>query len=419
MLTERIAYLCGEYPRTTDTFIQREVASLRSAGKHVRTISIRRPAAREQLQTQGSKPQSHDTYYVLPAGPWRLAKAHARTLARSPRRYLRALRLALSVRSPGLRALAYQLFYFAEAAIVADVMHDEGLAHLHNHAPDASGYVAMIAAELGGFSYSMTLHGHGILSEPGRWRLREKLERALFTVCVSWHARSQAMLWSPQEVWERLHVIHCGVDPHPLALREHCSTGSRLLFVGRLDHLKGLPLILDALERIRASHADIQLDIVGDGPERAALEARVRKRSLESCVQFHGYLDQEAIQALMNNADALVMASFSEGIPVTLMEAMNVGLPVVAPRITGIPELVHEDSSGLLFDPANVEQLTACIIRLLDDPGLRTRLAQKGKQVVEQEFDLTTETRRLVQLMHGRLGGAAMPIRPDSEAPSA
>ncbi|MCC5887222.1 MAG: glycosyltransferase family 4 protein [Gammaproteobacteria bacterium] len=411
MSTERIAYLCGEYPRATDTFIQREVAALRAAGIHVRTISIRRPPALERVRKPEAT-QENDTYYVLPAGPWRLANAHAKMLIRSPRRYIRALITAATVRSPGLRTLLYQLFYFAEAAIVADVMHREQLVHLHNHAPDASGYVAMIAAEMGGFSYSLTLHGHGILSEPGRWRLREKLERALFTVCVSWHARSQAMLWSPQSVWSRFHVVHCGVDSSVDVRREHRASGSRLLFVGRLDHLKGLPLIIDALERIRASHRDVQLDIVGDGPERAALEAIAKERGLTSCVRFHGYLDQDSIQALMKHADALLMASFSEGIPVTLMEAMAAGLPVVAPRITGIPELVHEGHSGLLFDPANVDQLTDCIVRLIDDPDLRTRLAQGGRAVVEQEFNLNIETRRLVQLMSGRLAGEGMPVRP-------
>ena len=416
MLTERIAYLCGEYPRATDTSIQREVAALRSADMHVRTISIRRPAARERLQSNGATPQSHDTYYVLPAGFWRLATAHWRTLMRSPRRYLRALRLALSVRSPGLRALTYQLFYFAEAAIVAELMRREGLVHLHNHAPDASGYVAMIAAEMGGFSYSMTIHGHGILAEPGRWRLADKLRRALFVVCVSWHARSQCMLWSSQDTWDRFHVIHCGVTSERRELRQHTGSGTRLLYVGRLDHVKGLPLLIDALASLADSHPDIRVDIVGDGPERPSLEQRVAASGLNAHVHFHGYLGQHEVEALLAQSDALVMTSFAEGIPVALMEAMAVGVPVVAPRITGIPELIEHQRGGLLFTPGNVDDLVGALLRLLDDPDLRSEFAEHGYRTIREQFNLGTETGRLVALMRGRLAGKPMPVRPEPQS---
>lgn len=393
-----LAYLCGEYPRATDTFIQREVAALRRAGLRVETIAVRRPALREQGTTE-QELERRQTHYLLPCTSWRLLADHTGLLFRSPGRYLRAIWVALTVRAPGLRALLYQLFYFAEAGMVAARMRQQGLTHLHNHAPDSSGYVALLAAELADLTYSMTIHGFGILSEPGRWRLREKIERALYIICVSQHARSQAMLWSKRACWPRLHVVHCGIDHELQVIRQHQGRGRRLLFVGRFDHVKGLPLLLEALAILAGHDSLLHLDLVGDGPERADLETMVGELGLMERVTFHGYHSQAELRKDYAQADIFVMTSFAEGIPVVLMEAMAQGVPVVAPRITGIPELVEDGVSGLLYTPGAVDQLVERIELLLSDAGLRNRCAEEGRQTVARYFNLQIETNRLVKII--------------------
>jgi len=393
-----LAYLCGEYPRATDTFIQREVAALRRAGLRIETISVRRPALREQ-GTEEQEQERRQTHYLLPCPPWKLVAAHLGLLLRSPGRYWQAVRLALTVRSPGWRALAYQLFYFAEAGMVAARMRQQGLSHLHNHAPDSSGYVAMLAAELAGLTYSMTIHGFGILSEPGRWRLKEKIERALFTICISQYARSQAMLWSQRSRWPSLHVVHCGIEPEVQTSRRHEGQGQRLLFVGRFDHVKGLPLLLEAFAILAARDTHRHLDLVGDGPERSDLEAMVVELGLQERVTFHGYHSQAELRRDYAAADLFVLTSFVEGIPVVLMEAMAQGVPVVAPRITGIPELVEDGVSGMLYTPGDVDELAARAELLLNDAGLRNRCLEAGRQTVARQFNLTTEGDRLAEIM--------------------
>lgn len=411
----RVGYLCGEYPRVSDTFIQREVRALRGQGFHVETLSIRRPQQRER-GTEEQEAERKRTQYVLPAAPWRVIVDHTRLLIRSPRRYFRALRLALTVRSPGLRSLLYQLFYFAEAGIVARRMQTQRLQHLHNHAPDASGYVTMIAAEMGGATYSMTLHGFGILSEPSRWRLREKIDRALFTVCVSWYARSQAMLWSHRGTWSRHHVIHCGINPKDFELRRHHGSGTRLLFVGRFDHVKGLFLLIDALGRLARERPGVHLDLVGDGPQRSELEMAVSEQQLENHITFHGYLSQSKIREILSDVDVCVMSSFAEGIPVVLMEAMAAGVAVVAPRIAGIPELIDDGHNGLLFHPGNADALVSALRRVLDDPELRNTFAERGRRRVAEEFNLDGEVSRLVTVMRAHLSGQEVAIRPGPAA---
>ena len=147
-MTDRLAYLCGEYPRATDTFIQREVKKLREAGLQIETISVRRPTVREQ-GTEEQLEERQRTHYLLPCSIRRLLSDHLNLLLRSPSRYAQSARLAMTVRSPGMRSLIFQIFYFAEAGLVASWMRRNGLTHIHNHAPDSSGYVAMIAGETG------------------------------------------------------------------------------------------------------------------------------------------------------------------------------------------------------------------------------------------------------------------------------
>jgi colanic acid/amylovoran biosynthesis glycosyltransferase len=409
-MSDRIAYLCGEYPRTTDTFIQREVAALRQAGVHVQTISIRRPIARER-PSPSQTAEAQTTHYLLPANPLRLLGDHVNLLVTSPVRYCRALWLALTVRAPGLRALIYQLFYFAEAGMVAALMKRERLSHLHNHAPDASGYVAMIAAEMGGFSFSLVLHGFGILSEPSRWNLREKLERCAFAICVSWYARSQAMLWTDRAHWNRFHVVHCGVDPATFSLREHDGEGAQILFVGRLDHVKGLPLLLESFSLLRARRPHARLELIGDGPQRDELETLVRALGLQDSVAFQGYKSSAEVASRLKDVDVVAMSSFAEGIPVVLMEALAAGVPAVAPNIDGIPELVRHEHSGLLFTAANADELAAALDRLLGDGELRGRLGTNGRAIVEQEFDLALEVSQLVGVIKAHMAGAVPPVR--------
>jgi glycosyltransferase involved in cell wall biosynthesis len=393
----RLAYLCGEYPRATDTFIQREVAGLRRAGLHVETISIRHPAVSEQ-GTREQDAERQRTHYLIPCSPWRLIGDHLKLLMAAPRRYFQSAWLALTVRSPGLRSLIYQIFYFAEAGLVASRMKRRGLNHLHNHAPDASGYVAMLAGALGDLTYSMTLHGFGIFAEPGRWRLKDKIERALFTICVSQHARSQAMLWSDTHCWDRLHVVHCGIVPEEGTLRRHAGQGCNILFIGRFDHVKGLPVLLEAFAVLAAEDKAAHLHLVGDGPQRQALEAMVREKELDRRVTFYGYRSQAELREHFAAADVFVMTSFAEGIPVVLMEAMSFGVPVVAPRITGIPELVVEGVSGTLTTPGHVAELVEAIRELLNDPEQRNRFAAQGRRMVENEFHIETEVARLAAL---------------------
>ncbi|MBF2051304.1 MAG: glycosyltransferase [Leptolyngbya sp. IPPAS B-1204] len=410
----RIAYLTGEYPRATDTFIQREVAALREQGIDVFTFSIRRTGA-EHIVGPEQQAEADRTFYILPPNPLKLLLAHLSLVFRSPKRYFQAVKLAWQTHQPGLRGTLYQIFYFLEAGIVAHQINQQQIQHLHNHFPDSSGTVAMLAAELGGFSFSFTMHGPYIFFEPLRWRLDEKLKRALFVCCISYFCRSQGMIFAPMEQWRRMHIVHCGVDPALFDLVCHQQVGKRLLYTGRLAAVKGLPILLESLAILKATYPDVLLTVVGDGPDRVQLEQMTAQLGLSQNVNFVGYQSQTEVRQHMQATDVFVLPSFAEGVPVSLMEALAAGVPVVTTQIAGVSELVENGVSGYLVPPGNAALLAERIATLLADPQLRMQFGTAGRAKIEQEFNIHHEAAWLCQIMTAALAGNVETIRPQTK----
>ena len=402
-MTLRLAYMTGEYFRVSHTFIRREAAYLRSVGHHVQVISVRRPRDGENLGPEGEG-EKKTAIFLLPASPISLAIAHFAEMARSPRRYFSAMGLAWRTRVSCVRFVAY----FAEAAILARVMRRENLSHLHNHFSSSSCSVAMIAAEMGGFTFSFTVHGPAEFFEASTWGLGEKVKRALFVNCISYFCRSQVMVFAPAEDWAKLRVVHCGVDMSQFEFSEKPAAGKNLLFVGRLAAAKGLPVLLEAMREL----PEATLTLAGDGPDRGLLERMARELGMESRVRFLGYQTPQQVRELLNFSDLFVMSSFAEGVPVVLMEAMACGLPVVATRIAGIPELVIDGENGLLVTPGDVKVTAEAIARLLADAEMRKRMGAAGRKMVEREFNLNLEGAWLNRILSGALAGKSEGIRP-------
>lgn len=402
-----IAYLTGEYPRVTDTFVQREIAALRDQGVTVHACSIRRTGAVHMVGEE-QRAECAATFYVIETAksPLRLIRAHGAALKRSPKRWLSALKLALKSGGPGPVGIAYQLFYFLEAGVLVEHLRAKGAVHLHNHFGNSSCSVAMIASEMSGIPYSYTMHGPAIFFEPMRWRIDLKIARAAFVSCISHFCRSQGMIFADQAHWNRMRIVHCGVTPALYAPAPDHAPGKRLIFVGRLAAIKGVAVLLEAFARIRQIHPDAALTLAGDGPERKALEGLAARLGLAETVEFAGYLSQSQVADRLSRADIFVLPSFAEGVPVVLMEAMASRLPVIAPRVAGVPELVEDGVSGFNVSPGDADMLTARIDALLSDPALRTAMGEAGRAKVVAEFDQTAEAAWLKRLIAGAHVGA-------------
>ena len=410
----RIAYLTGQYPEVSLTFILREIEALRAQGIEVITCSIRRTPP-EQHPGPAEKQAAATTFHVLEAArkPLTLLAAQAHLL-RQPRRYFSAVKLAWRTRSPGLKAALYQLIFFAEATILARHLKQQGIGHLHCHFTFGATTAAMLASQMTGIPYSFTLHGPADLLEPYRWRLDEKTARAAFVSTISHFARSQLMFFSDPVHWPKIRIVHCGVTPELYAAPQTGRTDGEILlvFVGRLAPVKGLRVLIGAMAKLAETLPNLRLILVGDGPDRAALERAAAP--LGDRVRFTGYLSQSSVAEMLRNADICVLPSFAEGVPVVLMEALASSRPVVATQVAGVGELVEDGKSGFLVPPGDEISLADRIRTLALDPALRERMGAEGRRRVARDFDIATEAARLASLFAAQAGDAVRPppLRP-------
>lgn len=406
-MTGPIAYLTGQYPRATDTFIQREIARLRAEGMTVLTNTIRATDASHHVGEE-QRSEHAATFQVMQQAknPAHLIRSHLSALRHSPKGWARALRLALRTRPPGAKALIWQLFYFLEAGVLAQHLRCNGVVHLHNHFANSSCSVAMLTSAMTDIPYSVTMHGPGIFFEPMHWRIDEKIARAAFVACISHFCRAQAMLFSDQAHWPKLKIVHCGVTPSLYGQDPERPYAKRLLFVGRLDAVKGVTLLLDGFATLRVKHPDATLRIIGDGPDRAALEAQAQAQGMAGAISFMGYRSQSEVAQVLAETDVLVLPSFAEGVPVVLMEAMAARVPVVTSQLAGVGELVETGVSGFTCPSGDLASVTARIDQLLSDPALCAQMGAVGQAKVSAEFDSAAEAQWLATLIRTGLAGS-------------
>lgn len=403
----RLAYLTNWYPAVSLTFVLREIEALREIGAEVLPCSIRRSPP-EQHPGAAEQAEAARTFNVLPAvrQPMTLLAALGFALGR-PGLLGQTLALAWTSRRPGLRGLIWQMAYLAEALVLARHLHHSRAGHLHIHFISGVATAGMLAAALADIPFSLMVHGPTDFEDPRGWRLDLKVKRSAFVATISHFARSQIMIHSHPDDWEKLHIIHCGVLPELYqSAPRTASAVTELVFVGRLAPVKGLRVLLDAMTRVKTP---VRLTIIGDGPDRQDLEQAAA--ALSDRVEFTGYLSQKDVaERLAARADIVVLPSFAEGVPVILMEAMATGLPVIATRVAGTSELVESGVSGLLVSPGDVEALAQAIDRLAADPDLRRNLGEAGLAKVQEAFDIRNEARRLARLISGDAMGE---VRPD------
>ena len=390
----RLAYLCSHYPAVSHTFVLREVEALRSLGVGVETFTVRRSEPKDVLAF-ADREAFRTTTALLPVGAFALVGNVAAAMRLAPHELASGVWNA--VRSAGglSRTALWRAFYVLEGILLWRAMLRRDLRHVHVHFANPAVDVARAAVAFGcaidgsdTWTYSFTLHGPSDLVDTGPQRLADKASDARFVVCISDYARSQAMALLGPEHWPKLHVVRCGGRRREL----RTLSGFRVLNVGRLAPVKGQLLLVEAVAALNAAGVATTLAIVGEGPMRRRLEeAAVEVPGVE----LLGAVGQDDIQRLYRQADAFCLPSFAEGVPVVLMEAMALELPVVATRVAGVSELVEEGVSGFLVRPGRVEPLTGALADLAADATLRRRMGQAGRDRVKNGYDVYQNAREL------------------------
>lgn len=393
------------------TFFLKEVLGLRERGLAVEVASINLPDRPRKDLPAVEAEEADQTYYVKTTGIAAVAVQVVAIAFSHPWVTLRGLRAALSLGEWDLKSRAFAFFYFAEALLVGRWMLSRSLSHLHVHFGGPVATVGMLTAKAWRIPWSLTLHGPDEFFDQEAFYLRQKLESANFVVCISDFCRSQVQRIAPGIQEDRLEVIRLGVDCNALRPCANPAINSapdqpnslRLVCTGRMVAAKGHRILLEALARLAAEGLAFSCALIGDGPERPHLEALSRQLGLAGHVHFLGAMAHQPTLAEVARADVFVLASFAEGLPVALMEAMALGVPCVSTTIAAIPELIESTKNGLLVPPANPGALRHALKRLAEDAGLRRQLGQEARATVESHYDLTVNLDSLAKMWSRRL----------------
>jgi glycosyltransferase involved in cell wall biosynthesis len=256
---------------------------------------------------------------------------------------------------------------------------------------------------------SATFHGMAEFEDPAGFRLAEKVGASLFSCAISYYGLSRLMYACAYSEWPKLELTPLGVDIaefSPRPFRENPPT-FEILSVGQLVAVKGQQVMIAAVDAVVREGRKIRLRLAGDGPARAELEREVERRGLSQVVIFEGYLNQDRLRAVYREADAFMLSSFVEGLPVVLMEAMAMEIPCIATWITGIPELIRDGVNGLLVAPGDIQALSKAIVRLMSDAPLQRRLGESGRRRILEGYDVAANVGRLGEVFSRRLAGGA------------
>jgi len=400
-----IAYLVSRYPTLSMIFVLREVVALRGVGFRIETASINRPDRMPDRLTDLEREEAARTYCVKAHGIAGAASAHLRTLAGTPRGYLRGVWLAVRLAKLDLWRLLMNLAYFTEGLMVGVWMWEQKIKHLHVHLASQAASVGLFTQRVFGVGYSLTVHGPDEFCDAEGQYLTEKIAAADFLVCISSYTESQLMKLSAYTDWKKLAVVRLGVDSAefvPVA-REAGRDVFEILCVGRLTPAKGQHLLIDAVDRLVRQGRRVRLRLVGGGADEASLRVCAARIARPEAVVFEGPVNQDRIGEFYGRADAFCLPSFAEGLPVVLMEAMAMGIPAVSTYIAGIPELIRDGVDGLLAPAGDVEALVEALGRLMDSAELRERLGKSGRERVLEGFELGTNVEKLAAVFWERV----------------
>ncbi len=399
----RVAYVMSRFPKLTETFVLDEILELERRGVSVEVFPLWREST--DIVHPEARPIVSRAHFT-PTLNSAILRDNALSLLRAPMLYLGTLATLVraNLRSP--RFLLGALAIFPKACSFAMRMRALEVQHLHAHFASHPAAAAFVVGRLAGIPWSFTAHGSDLHREQAM--LREKVDEAKFVVAISQFNRRFILERVGESFADKIRVIHCGVDLDRHARGESNPGTLEIGCIGTLHAVKGQRFLLDACAGLSKLGVAWRCHLIGDGPDRRALESQTRRLGLGGRVVFHGSCERERVRALLAAMDVVVAPSVPtpdgrrEGIPVVLMEAGACGIALVASRLSGIPELVVDGETGLLVEPGDAQGLVRALARIASEPETRERLGRAVRQRIESDFCLERNVERLrLQMFDG------------------
>jgi glycosyltransferase involved in cell wall biosynthesis len=412
MSAVRVAYLLKRFPRLSETFVLNEILQVRRLGIDVLIYALEDPGE-ALVHPEAQRLRSSVIYLHQPGRSWkswrRLLTGAAAQAVMHP---LGAIRVLWAL--VGTHRSMPSVRHAIESMWLARDLRHRATGHLHAHFAHSPAAVAYMAHLASGLPFSFTAHAKDLYTTLPR-NLRIRCRAATFVVtCTDFNRRHlERMLDGSGHA--PIHVIRHGTDLSRFSPAGRNPEAGRVLSVGRLVPKKGYTYLIHALAKLHQGGVGFRCTMFGGGALREELSEQINASGLAGRVQLLGARLQDEVIAAYRNATVFALAPVvmedgdRDGIPNVLVEAMASGVPVVATRISGIPELIEDGVDGLLVEPGDSEGLAAAIRRVFEDPALAARLSVAGRQKVELLFDLRLNSRRLVALFNGQTEPAVTP----------
>ncbi len=384
----RIGYVVKRYPRYSETFIVNEILAHEEAGLSLDIFALR-PSNDTHFQDNIAKVRAPITY---------LPELSVLSVSEFWGELMAAIK-NLPGWVTGLDAAQYEVARDVyQAALLALQAREKGIEHLHAHFATSATTVARLAALFAGLTYSFTAHAKDIFHESVQHQdLQKKISDATSVITVSdynvdflqnrfGHSASKV-----QRIYNGLNLFRLPYsDPH--------HRPSRIVAVGRLIEKKGFCDLIAACAELHKRNVDFECQIIGGGPLQNTLVADIHQRGLQNKVKMLGPLSQKEVitclqQTAVFAAPCVVGSDGNrDGLPTVLLEAMALGVPCISTDVTGIPEAIRHNHSGLIVPQKDVAALTDALAHLLLQPQERTQLAQHARRLIEQAFDIDQNT---------------------------
>jgi glycosyltransferase involved in cell wall biosynthesis len=390
---KNILYITTKFPSVTHTFIYREIEVLSRAGYSIKAVSMGRPdksaISREALAFYES------TLYLDQISLFKKIFSHLHVFTTKPLEFLKLLVLALREKEvKNLKDKIRILYHFIEAGFLYSHLKAQGLDHIHAHFLAGPTSIALFLSRYLKIPFSFTMHASLIFIDP--IMLKTKLLSCKRGITISNYNKKYLAAKYGKEVAHKIDIIHCAIDLQNFQPNNKGKVSPPIvLAVGQLAERKGFRYLLKACQILMQKRLSFQCIIVGDGEEMAQLSKMRESYKITKVVSLLGRQPQERVRDLLDDASIFVLPSIvteaggREGIPVALMEAMAMKLPVVSTKTVGIPELIKNGQEGLLVNERNPEQLASAIAFLLKNKEVASEYGERGREKIKKYFNLS------------------------------
>lgn len=404
----KVAYIMSRFPKISETFILFEMIEQERNGVQIELYPLlheKQPVSHPEVEKYLQRANFHP-FVSLP-----ILKANWHYFSHKPMKYLELFFELLFSAFGSLNFTLGVLVYFPKAVRFAYEMQQKGVSHIHAHFCNHPAVVAMIINRLTSIPFSFTAHGSDLHVE--KRMLDKKVKASAFAVTVSYFNKEAMVKACGDWAHDKVHVIRCGIDTEVFVPNTEQETNGKLkvICIGSFEEVKGHKYLVEACQKLHERGIDFVCDFIGDGPVRKQVSEQIAATGLDNKIIIHGPKPRQEVVRMLKNADIKVLPSVPtakgkrEGVPVVLMEAMAMALPVVSSQLSGIPELVDDGKTGVLVPPRDVIGIANALQSLYEEPELRRKLGQAGREKVMREFNLKTNTVVLLDLIRRRGNG--------------